>query len=279
MIKRPIVFSLLHEQSIFMTAIMSLLTFLAVLALGVALSMGTGVARWNTQWELYATVQTTDNNAVAATQKVIDANTDKIHTARKISTDEMRSMMRPWISGGGALENYMPQMWEIRFKNRQFLDSFGAQIPKNVRFLTHADALHPATNAGWKMIMIAGLVLVMTLAAIGACISYIARNTAMLHRRELEILNQIGASDSFVAHQMQIIVGKICISAAAAGFVGGALVLLLILGTAAGARTGLMAMMGLNYAGWIALISMPIIIVIFAIWITRRTTLNILKNS
>ena len=35
--KTPIVFSLVREQSVFMTAIMSLLSFLAVLALGVLL--------------------------------------------------------------------------------------------------------------------------------------------------------------------------------------------------------------------------------------------------
>ena len=55
--KRATVFSLVREQSVFMTAIMALLTFLAVMALGVAISIGTGVARWNAQWDLYATVQ------------------------------------------------------------------------------------------------------------------------------------------------------------------------------------------------------------------------------
>lgn len=262
-----------------MTAIMSLMTFLAVLAMGVALAIGTGVARWNAQWELYATVQTIDDKSAAAAQKYIESKTGKHDTVRKISTDEMRDMMRPWISGGGALENYMPQMWEIKFNNRDTLTSFGADVPAGVRFMTHADALHPATSAGWRLIMIAGVVLVMTLGAIGACISYIARNTAMLHRRELEILNQIGASDSFVARQMQIIVGKICISAGLIGFAFGACILGLILGAAATARVGLMAMMGLNHIGWIVLLMMPVLIVVFAIWITRRTTLNILKNS
>ena len=45
MTKKPIVFSLVHEQSIFMTAIMALLTFLAVVAFGIALAIGTGVLR------------------------------------------------------------------------------------------------------------------------------------------------------------------------------------------------------------------------------------------
>ena len=55
MTKRPIVFSLVREQSVFMTVIMSLLTFLAVLALGISLAIGTCVVRRNSQWELSAT--------------------------------------------------------------------------------------------------------------------------------------------------------------------------------------------------------------------------------
>ena len=129
------------------------------------------------------------------------------------------------------------------------------------------------------MIFIAGLVLALTIGAIGVCITYIARNTALLHRRELEILNQIGASDSFVARQMQIIVAKICIVAGLGGFLAAVPVLLLILSAAHSARVGLMAMLGLGTWGWITLIFMPIMIMIFAIFITRRTTLNILKNS
>ena len=125
----------------------------------------------------------------------------------------------------------------------------------------------------------ASLILALTLGAIGVCISYIARNTALLHRRELEILNQIGASDGFVARQMQIIVGRICVMAAGAGFLAATPVLLLIISSARSARIGLMAMMGLSWTGWITLTLLPVAIIAFAIWITRRTTFNILKAN
>ena len=129
------------------------------------------------------------------------------------------------------------------------------------------------------MILIASFVLVLTLGAIGLCISYITRNMALLHRRELEILNQIGATDAYVAHQMQIIIAKICTIAGGIGFVVAAPVLLLILSTAHSARVGLMAMLDISGAGWITLLLLPIVIIIFAIWMTKRTTLNILKNE
>ena len=277
--KKPIVFSLVHEQSMFMTAIMSLLTFLSVLALGVALSIGTGVMRWNSQWELFATVQVMDSGKSAATRKIIADNADKIDQATEITTEQMTELMSPWISGGGTLKNYLPQMWEIRFKTKSDMKTVGEQLSKNARFLTHATALKSSTRAGWQMILMASLVLTLTLGAIGICISYIARNTAMLHRRELEILNQIGASDNFVARQMQFIVGKICIIAAGIGFLAATPILLLILSAAHSARIGLMAMMGLSGTGWTVLLLLPISIVVFSIWITRRTTLKILQNT
>ena len=277
--KKPIVFSLVHEQSMFMTAIMSLLTFLSVLALGVALSIGTGVMRWNSQWELFATVQVMDSSKSAETKKIIANNADKIESSTEITTEQMTELMSPWISGGGTLKNYLPQMWEIRFKTKSDMKTVGEQLSKNARFLTHATALKSSTRAGWQMILMASLVLTLTLGAIGICISYIARNTAMLHRRELEILNQIGASDNFVARQMQFIVGKICIIAAGIGFLAATPILLLILSAAHSARIGLMAMMGLSGTGWTVLLLLPISIVVFSIWITRRTTLKILQNT
>ena len=87
--KKPVVFSLVREQSMFMTAIMSLLTFLSVLALGIALSIGTGVMRWNAQWENFATVQVTNPDNINKTKKIITDNADKIKTLNEISTDQM----------------------------------------------------------------------------------------------------------------------------------------------------------------------------------------------
>lgn len=278
--KTPVVFSLVREQSVFMTVIMALLTFLSVIALGVAIAIGTGVARWNTQWDLMATVQVMPGQNADAAAKILDANKDKIASVKKVSADEMAELMRPWVSGGAAaMKNYLPEMYEIKLNKKSDMQGLADKFAGNARFLLHSTALAPATGAGWRMIAIAALILSMALGAIGVCISFIARNTAMLHRRELEILNQVGARDNFVARQMQIIVGKISIVAAAAGFVAAAPVLLLILSAAHTTRVGLMAMMALNGAAWLVLMALPIAISIFAIWITGRTTLKILKNN
>lgn len=262
-----------------MTVIVSLLTFLSVLALGISLSIGTGVMRWNSQWERYATIQLMDAKKADAITQTLAKNPDKIKSVTQITNAQMQELMAPWISGNSVLKNYLPQMWEVEFSTTSDLDSMGAEISKHARFLPHARALKTSTSAGWKMIVMSTLVLLLTLGTIGLCISYIARNTAMLHRRELEILNQVGASDNFIARQMQIIVGKICLTACSIGYLCALPIILLILSTAHSARIGLMAMLGLSSTGWILLATLPILIIIFSIWITKRTTINILKNS
>lgn len=278
--KTPIVFSLVREQSLFMTVIMSLLTFLSVMALGIVLAIGTGVMRWNAQWNLFATVQVSDSENSDSVKKILADNAGAIKSSTEITSEKMADLMRPWISGGGdVMKNYLPQMWEVEFKSDADMKNVADKIGTRARFLRHSAALKTSTAAGWKMMAIATLLLLLTIGAIGACISYIARNTAMLHRRELEILNQIGASDAFVARQMQIIVAKISMTAGAIGFVAAAPILMLIISTAHSARVGLMAMLGLSGWGWIMLILLPILIVVFSIRITKHTTLKILKNE
>jgi hypothetical protein len=78
---------------------------------------------------------------------------------------------------------------------------------------------------------------------------------------------------------MQVIVGKITLIACVIGFVCALPVLLLLLSTAHSARVGLMAMLGVSGAGWLTLVLLPVAIIVFSIWITKRTTLNILKHS
>ena len=278
--KRPTVFSLFHDQSVFMTAVMGIMTFLAVMALGVSIGIGTAVVRWNRQWDVFATIQVTDKDKTAAIEKILKDNAGKIERVRNVSNDEMSELMRPWISGNNSvLAKYLPTVFEVKLKNESDMRDVGDLVRKNARFITHNDALRPSVSSGWKMVCILGIVLAMIIGTIGVCVSFIARNTAILHKHELEILNQVGASDGFISRQMQIIVTKICVVACGIGFVTALPVIGIILSVARSARVGLMAMMAISGGGWIALGIMPVAIIVFAILVTKRTTLKILSND
>lgn len=277
--KTPLVFSLVREQSTFMTIVVSILTFLSVLAFGIALAIGGGVVRWNNQWDRYATVQVTNLDNTDAVKKIFNNNNDKIVSINEISKSEMEKMMQPWISGGASLTNYLPKMFEIRVKNAADIAYIKGQIASKAKILTHSTALKPSVSAGWKLVSITIFVLLLMLVSIGVCISYISRNIAMLHKHELEILNQVGATDSFIAKQMQIIVAKISMVACFTGFITATPVLLLILTTAHSARIGLLATLTLSGGAWLALFLLSVTIIIFSIYITKKTTIKILSGK
>lgn len=277
--KKQTVFSLVREQSNFMTVIIAVLTFLAVIALGIALSIGTGVVRWNNQWRLNATIQTLNSDSEKKIDKIISDNDNIIKSVHRVSESEMKNLMKSWVSDSNTIQNYLPNMWEIETKSTSDLETLSNALPRDARMITHASALHNQTSTGWKLVAISTIVLVIMLGAIGACILYIAQNTAILHKRELEILNQIGANDSFITKQMKIIVAKISVHATAIGFFGALPILWFILAIAHGTRTGLMAMIALNTFDWCLLCALPIAIIIFAITITKRTTIHILENE
>ena len=277
--KTKLVFSLVKDQSIFMTVIISILSFLAIVSFGIALSIGSGVIRWNTQWDRYATIQISNTENTAYVKQVLEKHSKKIESVKEISKSEMESLMRPWISSGAKLNNYLPTMLELKMKESKDIATVKKDIGSRAKFLNHTSALKNSISAGWKLVSITLFVLLIILSSIGICISYISRNIALLHKHELEILNQVGASDNFIARQMQIIVGKISSVACLVGFVIAVPVLFMILGTAHSARVGLLATLHLSGGNWLALISLPIIIIIFSVYITKKTTIKILSEK
>lgn len=276
--RKTLVFSLVREQSVFMTIVISILTFLSVLAFGIALSVSSGVIRWNNEWNKYATIQITNQNNTERVKKILNENQNKIASVKEISIQEMERMMQPWVSNGTKIKDYLPIMYEIKIKQSDDMKDLKEKMSSLARFLPHTSALQTSISAGWKLVSITLFILALILASIGLCISYISRNIAMLHRHELEILNQVGATDKFIAHQMQIIVTKISSVACLIGFVTALPIIGMILSTAHSARVGLMSTLTLSGGNFIALATLPVLIVIFSVYITKKTTIKILSD-
>ena len=277
--KTSLVFSLNKDQSMFMTVIMSILTFISVLAFGLSLSVATGVIHWNTQWDKYATIQITKPENTEAVKNILLQNKDKIEYTKEITKDEMTQMIKPWISGNAKLNDYLPKMYEVKIKDASYMKFMKNEFSSKAKFLPHTSALKTSVSAGWKLVCITTLIFFIMLASIGICVSYISKNIAMLHKHELEILNQVGASDKFIAKQMQIIVGKISTIACFTGFLFAIPILLLIVSSARSARVGLMSTLSLSGYDWFALLILSVSIIIYSVYITKKTTLKILSGN
>ena len=152
--KTPLVFSIVREQSVFMTVVISILTFLSVLALGIALSISTGVSKWNSQWDRYATVQVINPDNISSLNKIFSENKDKIESVREVSKSEMEHMLSTWVSNGARLSNYLPSMFEIKLKHAADMKILRSKIEPSAKILTHSSAMTKSISAGWKLVSI-----------------------------------------------------------------------------------------------------------------------------
>jgi cell division transport system permease protein len=278
--KSPLVFSFVREQSAFLGAMVALLSFLAVLSLGVAIAIGSAVHKWNAAWDLSATIQVMPDGDLAAAQKIINSESARLARVAEVPDEEIRRMLRPWVRDSDALTGYTPKMFELKFKSRGDIAPLSEKIAevKGARLLRNSEGMRASAAAGWRILMIASFVLALVLGAVGLCISYITRNTALIHKRELDILAQVGAKDKFIARQLTTIIFKRAAAASYAGFLIAVPILLLISGMAAGSKVGLLALLGIPVGGWLALAILPAAITIFAVFITKRTALRLLTE-
>jgi len=279
--KTPLVFSFIKEQKAFLTLLMSLLTFLSVLGLGLVISLSTAIIRWNSEWSLMATVQVLPGGDTNAAARMIASQRANIVNLREISESDARRMLSPWLQGGTVLTQYIPQMTELRFKNRGAMNEMAEQAApvSGVRFARHNDAMRTTTNIGWRVILLSVFVLSLVLGAVVVCISYITRNITLIHRRELEILNQIGAKDEFVAKQLMIVIARICVVAAGIGFAAAVPALLVISGIARSVRVGMFSQMAIPAGGWALLVMLAGGIVALSVWTARKTVIDILRKT
>ena len=263
-----------------MILLMSLLTFLAVLGLGLAIALGTAVYKWNAQWRLMATVQVLPGGDWTGAQKVLESSRSDIATQIEISEQESARMLRPWLKDGEVLTQYIPKMMEVQFKSQSALSNAASSLGdiQGARFIRHTDGMRGAFAAGWKVIALSVLILFLVLGAIVACISYITRNITLIHQRELEILNQIGARDGFIAQQLMKTIAKICFAAAAIGFAFAAPALLLVTSIAHSIRVGMFTQMHIPKVGWGVLAGLAGCIIILALLTARKTVMGILRK-
>ena len=157
--KTKLVFSLVREQSIFMTAVIAILSFLSIVAFGISLSIASGVIRWNNQWDKYATIQVMKSDNIPAIKQVFNKYNNKIESVREIPRNEMEELMKPWISSGAKLNDYLPSMFEIKLKDAKSMEILKSEISNRARFLTHNSALKSSISSGWKLVSITTFVL------------------------------------------------------------------------------------------------------------------------
>jgi cell division transport system permease protein len=182
-----------------------------------------------------------------------------------------------WLGGSDALKNYIPQMIEVRAESKAALSKIAKEAAAAKLRWTSASAATPDRAVGIKIMLLSGLVFLMVLAALGACIIHSVKNIILIHKREIEILNQVGATPRYIAGQIQKAILGIAAKGCLMGWLVGAVMLMLINGLSRGTGVGLLAHMKLSGADWLATLALAVAIVILISVITRAKALSILR--
>lgn len=254
--------------------------FLAVVSSGVILSLSTAIGRFSSGLEKVGIIQILPGGSVDAALKIVADNKAHIASAKTVDKAESAKLLKNYLKGGDAIMGYIPTVIRIQAKSKTALDAIAKQsyeVPK-LRF-AHGQSAAPDRSVGIKIMGIAIFLLIVTLGALVMCITYSVKNIVIIHKREIEILHQVGSTNAYIANQIQIAMISIGARAGVFGMFAGWVVLFAANGISRQANVGLLANMGMVGADWAITFALAASLVVLSVLVTRRTAVQVLDRS
>ena len=275
-----------------LTAVIAVMSFLAVLAMAAALIINQSTAAWAADLRAEITIQVKGATAaeiaegVAAARRVLE-DTDGVLQITERSADETAALLEPWLGRGNAQAFLnIPAIIEIKtepalradldlLRNRLAAAAPGASLDDHTGW---HDRLAGAARSGQTL---AFAVFLLVLGAACAVSMFAARAGLAANREIVAVLHLVGAADAFIAAEVQrrfFILGL-------RGAVTGLIAALGVLGLAAlTARSGLAGEAFLPqfaFGGPIALLLLvaPITICLATALTARLTVLRALREQ
>jgi cell division transport system permease protein len=270
-----------------LVAVMSIMSYLAALALAAALAIGQASASWTGNLAGAVTVQIRPSATVtpaAQREAVLDvlAHAPGIEKARALSNAEVRHLLEPWLGQGVTIEELpVPQLIDVKLDRSAppDLTLLGKRVAQaapgavlddhrrwNERLVGFTDRL---TELGFAVL---GLVAVATV----AIVIFATRAGLAANHETVEVLHLVGAHDGFIARQFQRYFLRLALRAGAIGAVLAALTL-----AAAGfAMTGgdfLLPAFGDIGFSPVSILAVPLAAALVAMLTARFTVLDVLR--
>ena len=271
---RASVFSFVDDQRRFLFALVGFLIFLIAATAGVALALGGAVGRLDANLARTGILQ----GEVAAMKKVVEESGREVQSAEIIDKKESEKLLSACIKNAGALSGYIPAMTRVVAKSAGGLDAIARRADAAKLRFTYGRGAAPDRAVGIKIIMLSVVVFAMILGALGLIIIHSVKNIVLIHKREISILNQIGATNGYIAGRIQAAMLKISGAAAFAGLSGAMIFMLLVNGLSARSKTGLLAQMGFGINDAIMVAALAVLIVIAISIAAQRTTAKVLNG-
>ena len=205
-----------------------------------------------------------------------------VERIRRIEAEEMARLLEPWLGPGGIQRELpVPVMIDVdlspeAYRRLDVIRNAVLAVAPSARIDDNAQWLAPlAKLIGALKWLAAGLVVLMA-GATAATVVLAARAALDTHRETIEVLHLMGATDVQVARLFQRRIALDALFGGVVGFLGAAIVLVLIGNRVGALGSELLGSAGLPPANWAILLVLPAAGVLLAMAVARVTILRAL---
>lgn len=262
--------------------VIAIMMFLTALAVAGGLSMRAAGARLEGDLGRAVTVQVIladpaqrDREADAVGQLL--AHETSVTDVHRLGDAEMQQLLRPWLGDAGLSRDLpLPAMIDFRIAGggRDQLDRIAANIraaAPHARVDDHSGFIGPLVDLIGSLGLLAGAIVVMMAGATAAAVVLAARSALNTHRRTIDVMHMMGATDVQVARLFQ---RRIALDAAFGALVGLVVAIGVILSLGrhiAQIGSGLVGSIQLPWTGWLLMLALPLLAGLLALLVARIT--------
>ena len=270
--------------------VIAIMMFLTALAAAGGLAMGSAANRLGSDLGRQVTVQVIvadpaqREREASAAEQVLRAQ-EGVISARRLGQQEMQALLRPWLGDAGLDRDLpLPAMIDIDLTEagRDRLDRIGHMVravAPHARIDDHAGFIAPLIGLIRSLGLLAGGIVVMMAGATAAAVVLAARSALNTHRRTIDVMHMMGATDVQIARLFQRRIALDALFGAVLGLVV-AIGVIIVLGQRIGEiGSGLVGSIALPGVAWLVLLCLPALAGLLALLVARVTVQRALGRT
>ncbi len=280
----------------FLTLLIALMTFLAVIALSSSFVLKSMSDRWSSGLENKITVEipptshdgeTRNKNEISQIAERIESllqNHPAIDSVTILDNDEISELISPWLGENFSLEDIpVPGLLSVELNETsaspvdKLADRIEA-IDKSSRLDTHESWLNDLLNFAGALQLGAFILAIIIGSTTVAAVAGAVRARMAVHSAEIELLHIMGASDEYITRQFQRHSLILALKGGLAGTVSAMLGMMIVAHLAGDMHIALIPEFRLSTWQLIFLLSMPFFAGLVAMTTARFTVLKALSR-
>ncbi len=271
----------------FLVLLITLMSFLSILALIGVVSLGHMTKSWTSGLENSITIEIPAANISEDNIKSLLEGLRKIdgvQQAQRLSQKDMQDMLSPWLGDVSGLWDDLPVPALITVNIRERSTLITSEITATTRRLlpdanvdAHEEWLHDLLKLanGLRLLSFSVFCLIMLVTA--AVVGGAVRSRMAIHHRELELLHIMGASDSYITHQFVRYIFVQSLKGVCIGILLG-FATIGTFGLLSHKNPGTLPDISLSGSEWGLFVVVPLLLSLIGVWAARITALRVLRE-